>query len=744
MKDRAMQRLAALTGLDHCSLAPALGTAAVTSFLAIVACVSYPAIIFSGELEPLLPYGIGVFFLSATLIGGTVALTSSYQGSLGYAQSEPAVIVGLIAASMAAILRSEGQPELILPTVLAVILTGAIGCGLFFVFLGSFRLGNLIRFIPFPVMGGFLAGIGWLLGLAALSSMAGVRLKPANAMELLSAGMAVKWLPGVAAGTLLWALQTWRRHAGNLPLVLGGTLLLFWIAVGLGDAPVAAWRAGGWLLGPFPEGGLWSPQQTAHAFTHAAWHLFPGHLAEFLTLLVLTAVALLLTANSVELATRRDLDLNRELRFIGLSNVIAGITGGHPGYHALSASVLAHRMGTPVRLVGLVTALVCLGALLVGAKVLGYVPKLVTGALLTYLALGFLADWLYTTWRRMPLAEYAVLLLVFATVVSAGFMEAIGLGTAAGIALFVVRYSKIGVARNVLSGAAYHSNVDRAEAQRVVLLTRGDQIFILKLQGFMFFGTASALVAMVRQRLDDSARIPLRYLVCDFRLVNGVDATAAASFTKLVQYTEEKDFTLILTAMPTAVSTLLRRERIDEGVTSRVRVFPDLDHGLEWAENDLLLREGARPAETAETMDAQISTIFPDPENARRFRAYLEPASYPAGERLIHQGMQSDDIIFIATGRVAIVLDLQNGQTLRLRSMGAGTVVGEIAFYLGVPRSASVVALEPTTAYSLSSARLRDMQRDDPTLATIFHHYMARTLATKVVDTNRLVGALNQ
>ena len=141
---------------------------------------------------------------------------------------------------------------------------------------------------------------------------------------------------------------------------------------------------------------------------------------------------------------------------------------------------------------------------------------------------------------------------------------------------------------------------------------------------------------------------------------------------------------------------------------------------------------------------SQISTIFPDPDNAGRFRAYLEPASYPAGERLIHQGMQSDDIIFIATGRVAIVLDLQNGQTLRLRSMGAGTVVGEIAFYLGVPRSASVVALEPTTTYSLSSARLRDMQRDDPTLATIFHHYMARTLATTVVDTNRLVGALNQ
>jgi CRP-like cAMP-binding protein len=61
-----------------------------------------------------------------------------------------------------------------------------------------------------------------------------------------------------------------------------------------------------------------------------------------------------------------------------------------------------------------------------------------------------------------------------------------------------------------------------------------------------------------------------------------------------------------------------------------------------------------------------------------------------------------------------------------------------------VPRSASVVALEPTTAYRLSSEWLRDMQRDEPILATIFHQYMARTLAPKVVDTNRLVGALNQ
>jgi sulfate permease, SulP family len=738
-----LNRVLALVG-DRRQIVPALGTAAVTSFLSIVACVSYPAIVFSGELEPFLPFGIGIAFLSAALLGGIVSLTSSYPGSIGYSQSEPAVIVGLIAASMAALLQAEGRPDLILPTVLAVIAVGAVGCGLFFVFLGTFRLGNLIRFIPFPVMGGFLAGIGWLLALAALSSMAGKRIGPGNAADFLTMGLAAKWLPGVAAGMLLWALQTWRRSAANLPGVLGGAIALFWLVVALGEAPVAEWRAQGWLLGPFPESGLWSPAQLPRLLSDAAWHLFPEHIAEFATLLILTAIALLLTANGIELATRRDLDLNRELRFIGLGNVVAGLAGGHPGYHALSASVLAHRMGTPVRLVGVVTAVVCAGALFVGAKVLGSVPKLVTGALLTYLAIGFLADWLYATWRRMPLADYAVLLLVFATVVSAGFMEAIGLGTAAGVALFVIRYSKIGVARNILSGSAYHSNVDRAEAQRVVLLTRGDQIFILKLQGFMFFGTASTLVSMVRQRLDDHGRVFLRYLVCDFRLVHGIDASAAASFTKLVQYAEEKDFSLVLAAMPPEVSALLRRERIDEGVAPRVRVFPDLDHGLEWAENDLLSREGARPSAASDAFEAQLRIMLPGPAEAERFRAYLEPITYESGERLIHQAAQSDDILFIASGQVAIVLELPNGQTLRLKSMGAGTVVGEIAFYLGVPRSASVVALEKTTAWRLSSTRLRDMQREAPTLATLFHQYMARMLATKVVDTNRLVGALNQ
>lgn len=729
-------------GVTRDNLAPALVTICVTSFLSLVACVAYPAIIFSGELGAYLPVGVGIALMSATVLGLVMSLGSSYPGTLAYAQSEPAVILAIIAATLAADLHASGNDDRILPTVLAAIVVGSLICGAFLLFLGYFRLGNLIRYVPFPVVGGFLAGIGWLLLKAALSSMAGFTVHYDNAAQLVEPLVLIRWLPGVLIGTLLWTLQTYRPRPTNLPLVLGGAAALFWLAARAAGFSPEELQASGWLLGAPPEGGLWHPLQHLAALPNAAWALFPERILEFVTLALMIAVALLLTANAIEIGTKRDLDLNRELKLAGLANTLCGLTGGLPGYYALSASTLAYRMNTPIRLVGVATAAIMLLALVAGTHALAYVPKLAAGALITYMGLNFLADWLYASLRRLAYGDLLVLLLVFATIVTAGFMEAIGLGTGAGVALFVVRYSQINITRNVLSGSVYHSNVDRAEAQRAVLRSAGDQIFILRLQGFVFFGTANALVSIVRERLAN-AGTPLRYLVFDFSLVTGMDASAAASFTKLSQYADEKGFALILCDVGAPVLGLLRKEGITSAAKHEVRIFGDLDHGLEWAENELLAREAAGAFDEAPSFKTQLRSLFPNAVDAERFAGYFELASYGTGEELIRQGASSDDIFFIESGRVAVLLGLPNGRTVRLKSMGAGTIVGEIAFYLGVARSASVVALEKTGAFRLSVDRLRAMQRDAPALATVFHEYMARMLSARLVETNRLVGALN-
>ena len=735
-------RLQQFLGVNRHNIGPALLTVAMTAFLSIIACVSYPTIIFSGALAPYLNVGIGIGFFSAAVLGAVMAPGSSYPGAVTYAQSQPLVILGIIASAIVTALHASGQDARILPTVLAAIMVGSISYGAFLLFLGYFRLGNLIRYIPFPVMGGFLAGIGWLLLKAAIVSMSGLDLRLGNIADLFQPAVLPQWALGIVLGIVIRIVQARWRRAATLPLVLVVAMAAFWMIVLLTGTPDDELRSRGWLPAHFAESEHWLPFRHLVLIDEAAWSLFPAYIDEFATLAVMSAFALLLSANAIELGTRRDLDLNRELRSAGLANILCGLGGGLPGYYSLSASRLSSRRQTPIRFVGLATSAICFVALLTSASAVSYVPKLVAGGLVAEMALGFLLEWLYGSWRRLPPAEFLVLILVFATVVVFGFMEGIALGMAAGVALFVIRYSKIGVARDVLSGTTYHSNVDRAEAQQALLHEFGDEIHILRLQGFVFFGTANALVRIVRKRVAQTAKRPLRYLLVDFHLVTGMDASAVVSFAKLAQYAEDSEFTLVLCRLTEEFAALLRRDDVDAATRRHVRVFRDLDHGLEWAEDDLLARHGAN-ALAAAAFDVQIRTIYPEPADAARFKSYCEALTYAAGDTLIRQGTVADDILYIESGRVAITLESTGGE-VRLKSMGAGTIVGEIAFYLGAPRSASVVAAEPTTAFRLTSERLRAMQRDDPRIATVFHQHMARILSNKLVETNRLVSALNQ
>ena len=89
-----------------------------------------------------------------------------------------------------------------------------------------------------------------------------------------------------------------------------------------------------------------------------------------------------------------------------------------------------------------------------------------------------------------------------------------------------------------------------------------------------------------------------------------------------------------------------------------------------------------------------------------------------------------------------VVVELDNGRLMRVRTMEAGTVVGEIGLYLGQPRLASVVTEEPCVVSRLSAESLSRMQKENPTLASAFHEFMVRVLAERVTQQNRTLRAL--
>jgi SulP family sulfate permease len=456
---------------------------------------------------------------------------------------------------------------------------------------------------------------------------------------------------------------------------------------------------------------------------------------------VVGVLTLLLNTTGIELVTERDIDLNRELRAAGAANVAAGVGGGLVGFHALSLTALAHRAGARTRLPGIIGAAICVATLVFGASALSLIPKPVLGGLLLYLGLGFLLDWVVLTWRRLPRVDYALVVLILAVIAAFGFLIGVALGTLVALVMFVVEYSRGDVVSRAISGAAYRSNVDRDPGHLAILRERGDGIQVLELQGYLFFGTASSLLDRIKERLSDSSLQEVRFVVLDFRRVSGLDSSAVLGFTKLRQLASSRGITLVLTGVGDRLRLGLERGGFGEDPDGGVRILPDLDRGVQWCE-DRLLEEAGAPASAApppleDQLRAALGSVDPT-----WVLPYLEPIEVDAGEPLMRQGEPSDGLYFLESGRLTVQLESPEGERMRLRTMGPGTVVGEVTLYLGTPRTASVVAEVPSRLHRLSADALARMERGDPTVAAAVHRMFARLLAERLTDTLNEVEAL--
>ena len=174
-----------------------------------------------------------------------------------------------------------------------------------------------------------------------------------------------------------------------------------------------------------------------------------------------TGWALLLNVSSMKVTAQTDADFNRELRFAGLANIVAGLGGSGVGFHHLSLSTLNLRLGGRSRLVGVAAAVLIGLTIFLGAAALAVVPKLIAGGLLVYLAFSLLWDWLIKTWFQLDWLDYGIIWFILLATIFVGFLEGIGLGIVLAGVLFVVDYSRIDMVRHALTGAERRSRVVR-------------------------------------------------------------------------------------------------------------------------------------------------------------------------------------------------------------------------------------------------------------------------------------------
>ena len=703
-----------------------ISAGAVIGVVEVVLAISFAAFVFGGYLDQFLPAGVGIYLIAAALTLGILAWRAGVRGVVGSVQDAAVAVLAFVATEAA--IDTFGSFNRAFLTVVAATVVVTLLTALTFLLLGTFRLGNLARFIPYPVVGGFLAGTGWLLFKGGLRVATRTELQLHTIGRYLGHFELVRWVPALIFGAVLLIATRIVKRPLVIPMVLALGLVAFALGMIVTGSSLQDARDGLWLLGPFKSARLWEPW-TIRALTGADWSAVLEQAPGIAAAVFVAVMACVFNVGGVEVLLHADLDPSEELRDAGWVNVATGIVGGIPGYHALSLTSLAQQMAVGGRAAGLVAALVPLTVVFFGASIVGLLPRIVVGGVLVFVGLSFMVTWIVDMRRSLPVGEYLIVLAIVLTIAAKGLMTGLVIGLVLAVVLFAVNYGRIELIHEIAFGTTYRSNVDRPAGEREILHERSGRVQILRLSGFVFFGTASGLLSRIRDRVEVGS---LQFLLMDLRRVTGVDSSGVVALRKVAQLAETNGFELVFAGAPERVLEQLRRGGLL--ATGGIVVFePDLDRGLERCE------EGLLDEASAGEVGSQGDDI---PHLPAHLMSYLERRPLPEGTVLIRQGDPPDDMFVLASGRLRVETSSLEGERVRLRTVRPGVMVGEMAMYTGVPRTADVVAETPSVVLVLSRDSLEHLEAEEPETAAALHRWLATTLSERLTDADRSISSL--
>ena len=226
----------------------------------------------------------------------------------------------------------------------------------------------------------------------------------------------------------------------------------------------------------------------------------------------------------------------------------------------------------------------------------------------------------------------------------------------------------------------------------------------------------------------------------DFHTVHGLDSSAVSSFTRMRQLADQHNIHLAFTQVDDSVRKQM--ERGDFKADIRVHFFPTLDHGMEWCENTLLKKFEASTQFIQTSIRSQLRSTFPKPELIDRLIDYLDRLEVEPNFYLMRRGDTPEAMYLIESGRLNVLIETAEGEMTRLRSIRSGTVVGELGMYLKGERTANVVTDQKSVLYRLSFEAMKQMETQNPEVASALHEWIARLLAERMADNNRSIEAL--
>jgi SulP family sulfate permease len=615
---------------------------------------------------------------------------------------------------------------------------------------GLLRIGELIKYMPFPVVSGYLSGVGLIIVLSQLPKWMALP-KGMNWWQGLQA--IELWQPAsliVGAATAAFMLLA-PRLLKSVPAVIVGLLggmATYWVLAFTAWPELRQLHDNPYIIGPLAVGGEGFFESLLDPFKSLSESGFPPwtHIAfPAVTLAVLLSIDTLKTCVVLDAMTGSRHNSNKELIGQGLGNLASSLIGGAPGAGTMGATLVNKASGGTTYLSGVFQGVWSLLAILLLTSVIAWVPVAALAALL--IVIGFkMIDWhsLQLLKARDTVVDFAVILLVVVVANTVSLIAASGVGVGMAILLFLREQIHTSTIRRKSFGNKAFSSRVRGQRERDVLTETGSHTVIYELQGSLFFGTTDQLYSAIEPELSNA-----KFVVLDFLRVQSMDMTAGHMIERIRNMLSERHAKLVLTRVPERLpSGRDLRTYVDHiGLLSdsTAKIFDELDEALEWIEDETLMLAGHAHI-SKEGIPLAKFELFHG-LNAQEIEALercVQRHVYQEGDLIFSADSTGHELMLISRGEVKVSLPLANGKTIHLTTFSRGQFFGEMSFLDGRAHSADVYATRETELLAIDRKAFATVAAGDPVMSVSVMRAVALAIADRLRHANAELRDMRQ
>lgn len=703
------------------SLTGDLAGALAGSLTVIPIILSCGAVLYESMGSAWVTAGISAAFVAAVLAAVVTALFGGAPLHMNSPKTTHAAILSGLIASVAtdpsfATGNGGGGAALVLLASTALLISGIVQT-----MLGASRLGLLVKFVPYPVLAGFINGFAIQIILNQLPRALDLD-APQALLRAFNGTVPVNWLAlGLAILSGACTVVS-KKRSGPVPPALIG--LFAGTAVQMLCARLAPHEDLGATIGALPPGiplnlriaDMLNFVTTAGFLNHVAVVLATG-----VTIALVSSIQSLLSISSTEQLFGARHNSNRELIVQGAANILSALFGGAPSGGSPNITRIVHASGGRTGVTHFAFACMLLALSYGLNRIVGLIPLSVMAGVVIVTSAEAMDKWTHqlligvgygghtsTRWEI-----YLNLMLVFvvtALVVFTDVLVALGVGFAAALVAFVYR-SNVQIIQRIQHATVRHSRTERADSSLEALGVHGRRIAIVELNGPLFFGSAERVERVVGDELSGSD-----WVLLDVRRISHFDSSGVLMLKRLDELLVRSGRSLFLA--PLFAGGRRRKFLVEWGLTkpeSELRVFESVDTALAQAEDELLAKLAAQ--ETDEEIDLAAFPLaqgMNDDERALLMRLATRRC-FAAGDVVLGREASNSGLLLVTRGRLSAFWE-KDGNALRVASYRAGTALGEIPLMIERQRLLKLAADTPGVLLEISQDALEHLRTTMPDL----------------------------